>query len=126
MKKMYLLLAGICLLCMSAVNVNAADDIKQKVKGQWEITVPDAPEGYQKYNVNIKEKDGAILMDFKGGEIELKDQKFTEKDGKLSTNLYVGEYVKIVIWDEKGVIKGSAETSMGTLPFTMKKAAAKK
>ena len=124
--KKYVLFAGLCLLCLSAVNPNAADDIKKKVKGKWEVTVPNAPEGFQKYTVNFKEKDGTVLMDFQGADFDIKDQKLTEKDGKLSTNIYVGEYVKVVIWDEKGVIKGTAETSMGTLPFTMKKVAEKK
>ncbi|MDR2765020.1 MAG: hypothetical protein LBB90_08315 [Tannerella sp.] len=121
MKVMYVMLAGLCLLCMSAVQVNTADDLKSKVKGKWEITIPDAPSGYQNYVLDIKEKDKVIVIDVKGGDINIKEQKFTEKDGKLSANLYVGEYVKVVIWDDKGVIKGAAETSMGKLPCNFKK-----
>ena len=126
MKTLQVIFAGLVLLCVTAINVNAADNIKTKVKGKWEITVPDAPDGYQKYNAEIKEKDGVIVMDFKGGDLDIKDQKFTEKDGKLSANLYVGEYVKIIIWEEKDVLKGSADTSMGVLPFQMKKVVEKK
>jgi len=113
-------LAVICLLCVSVANVNA-DDIKSKIKGKWEITVPDAPGGYDKYEAEFKEKDGAVVMDFKGGDLSIKEQKFNVKDGKLTANLYVGEYVQLVIWDEKGVIKGTADTSMGKLPLTFKK-----
>ena len=120
MKTMYVVLAGLFLLCVSS-QVNADDGIKSKVKGKWEVTVSDAPEGYQKYTVDIKEKDGTILMDFSGAGFDVKDQKFTEKDGKLTTTLYVGEYVKVLIWDDKGVIKGSADSSIGILPFTLKK-----
>ena len=123
---MFVFLTGLCLLCVSAVNVNAADDIKEKVKGKWTITVPDAPDEYQSYVAEFKEKDGSIVMEFKMGDMEIKDQKFTEKDGKLSSNIYVGEYVKIVIWEEKNVIKGTADTSMGTLPIVMKKIVEKK
>jgi hypothetical protein len=126
MKKMYVLLTGLCLLCVSAVNVKAADDIKTKIIGKWEISVQNAPEEFQKFNAEFKLKDGAVAMSFKGGDIDVKDQKFTEKDGKLSANIYVGEYVKITIWEEKGVMKGTAETSMGPLPFTMKKVVEKK
>ena len=120
MKTVYVVLAGLFLLCVSS-QVNAADDIKSKVKGKWEVTVPDAPEGFNKYTVDIKEKDGTIFMDFNGGGFEIKDQKFAEKDGKLTATLYVGEYVKVVIWDDKGVIKGSADSSIGMLPFVFKK-----
>jgi hypothetical protein len=126
MKRMFVILTGLCLLNVMAVNVNAADDIKTKVIGKWEITVPDAPDEYRQFITEIKEKDGVIVMDFKGGEIDIKDQKFTEKDGKLTANIYIGEYVKIVIWEEDNVIKGSADTSMGTLPFKMKKIEEKK
>ena len=120
MKTMYVMLAGVFLLCMSA-QVNASDDLKSKVQGKWEITIPDAPAEYSKYVVDVTEKDGTILMDFKGGDLDIKGQKFTEKDGKLTANLYAGEYVKILIWDDKGVLKGSADTSMGVLPITFKK-----
>ena len=126
MKTMYVMLAGLFLLCVSVVNAQTGNEFKSKLKGKWVITVPDAPDGMQNYNAEIKEKDGAMLMDFKGGDVDVKDQKFTEKDGKLSLNIYVGEYVKIVIWEEKSAIKGSADTSMGILPFNMKKADEKK
>jgi hypothetical protein len=126
MKKMYLMIAGLCLLCMSAVNANAGDDLKSKVKGKWEVTIPNAPEGHQDYVLDIKEKDDAIVIDVTGGDINVKGQKFVEKDGKLSANMYVGEYVKVLIWEEKGVIKGSADTSMGKLLCDFKKLEKKK
>ena len=123
---MCVVLAGMFLLCASAVKVNAADDIKSKVKGKWEVTIPDAPEGFNKYVCEMTEKDGVILMSFEGSGFEIKDQKFTEKDGKLTSTLYVGEYVKVILWEEKGVIKGTADASIGLLPFTFKKAEEKK
>jgi len=123
---MYVMLAGLCLLCMTAVEAKSANDIKSIVKGKWEINIPDAPQGYQNYTLDIKEKDQAVLVDVKGGDINLKEQKFTEKDGKLSANLYVGEYVKVTVWEEKGVVKGSADTSMGKLAFDFKKVKEKK
>jgi hypothetical protein len=121
MKVIYVMLAGVCLLCMSAVNANNGNDIKGKVKGKWEVTIPDAPPGYQNYILDIKEKDKTIVIDVKGGDVDIKEQKFAEKDGKLSANLYVGEYVKVTIWEDQGVIKGSASTSMGPLSCNFKK-----
>ena len=122
MKRKYVIVfAGLCLLCMSVANVYASDDLITKIKGKWEITVPDAPEGFNQYNAEFLEKDGNIVMNFKGGDLEIKDQKLILKDGKLTTNIYVGEYVQIVIWDEKGELKGTADTSMGKLPFILKK-----
>jgi len=124
MKRMYVLLAAVCLLCVSVAN--AQDDIKCKVKGKWEVTVPDAPGGFDKYEAEFKEKDGSVVMDFSGNDLSIKEQKFTVRDGKLVANIYVGENVQIVIWEEKGVIKGTADTSMGKLPINLKKVEEKK
>ena len=121
MKTMYVMLAGLFLLCISTGKVNASDDLKSKVKGKWEVTVPDAPSEFQKFTLEFKEKDNEIFVDFKGGDFDMKNQKFTMKDGKLTATINVGEYVKLLVWDDKGVIKGSADTSMGTLPIIFKK-----
>jgi hypothetical protein len=107
---------------MSAAGANAGDDVKSKVKGKWEINIPEAPYGYQDYAVEIKEKNEAIVVDLKGGDINIKEQKFVEKEGKLTANLYVGEYVKVTIWEEGGVVKGTADTSMGKMTCNFKKA----
>ena len=121
MKRMYVTFAGLFLLCMSAVNVKAADDIKTKVKGKWEVTVPDAPSRFQKFTFTFKEKDGTVLLDLKNGEFDLKDQKCVEKDGKLTVSLYIDDWVNILIWEEKDEIKGSADTSIGVIPMKLKK-----
>lgn len=125
MKAIHVALAGLILLCMSAGKATGADDLKNKVKGKWDVVIPDAPPGYQNYTLNIKEKDKKIVIDVKGGEIDIKEQAFAEKDGKLSANLYVSEYVKVTIWEEEGVVKGSANTSMGPLTLNFKKAGKK-
>ena len=120
MKRMFVTLAVLCLFGVSVVNAQT-DDIKSKIKGKWEITVADAPGGYDKYDAEFKEKDGVIVMDFKGGDLSIKEQKFTVKEGKLTANIYAGESVQVVVWEEKGVIKGTADTSMGKLPLSFKK-----
>ena len=124
MKVIYVMLAGLCLLCLPALSAEKAagdGDLRSKVKGKWEVVIPDAPYGYQNYTLDIKEKEKTIYIDVKGGDVNLKDQKFTEKDGKLSANLYVGEYVKVTLWEEKGKVKGTAYTTMGELSCNLKK-----
>ncbi|MDR2775857.1 MAG: hypothetical protein LBC19_14190, partial [Tannerella sp.] len=122
MKTIDVMLAGLCLLlCMSAVDVKAANEIKNKVKGRWEVTVPDAPLEYRRFILDIKEKNDTVVIDVKGGDVDIKEHKFAEKNGELSANLYVGEYVTVTIREEKGAIKGSALTSMGRLPCHFKK-----
>jgi len=121
MKKFILMMAGFFLLCMSAIPMQVAQGIKSKVVGKWEISVPDAPVEFQKFTATVKVKDGEVFIDFKNDDVDLKDRKFTEKDGKLTATLYVGESVQIVIWEEKDEIKGTAETSMGKLAIKFKK-----
>ena len=120
MNRVCVVLAGLFLLSVSMANVQA-NDIRTLVKGKWEITIPDAPSGYDKYEVEFKEKDGVIVLDSKSSDFTIREQKFTLRDGRLVTNLYVGETIQIVVWEEKGVVKGSADTSMGKLPVVFKK-----
>jgi hypothetical protein len=91
------------------------DDLKTKVRGEWIVTVPDAPYGYQDFTIHVKEKDNALVADIKGNGVDLKDQKLTEKDGKLTTQIFVEEYITVVIRMDNGLIKATAETSMGNL-----------
>jgi hypothetical protein len=122
MKWMYVIFAGLCLWCMTAVTAEAADGDVRKLKGKWAVTVPDAPYGYQDYTVDIKGKDREYLIDVKGGDVDVKDRKLAEKDGKLSVELYVGEYVTVTVWEEDGVVKGTADTTQGKLTCNFKKA----
>ncbi|MDR3260532.1 MAG: hypothetical protein LBT78_01715 [Tannerella sp.] len=120
MKTFYVILAGIILSCLSATSLKAGD-IQSKVKGKWEVSVPDAPSEYRLFSLEIKEKEQSLVIDLKGGDVDLKNQKVTVKDGKVTANVYVGEYVQLTVWEEKGVIKGSADTSMGKLSCNFKK-----
>ena len=119
MKTIYALLAGLCLLC---VKVNAADDLRSKVTGKWYVSIPDVPVIDFGFIIDIREKDHAIVFDMQGDDLDIREMRFTEKNGKLSATIYIGEYVKLSIWEEKGVIKGSADTSMiGELRLVFKK-----
>ncbi|MDR1407754.1 MAG: hypothetical protein LBJ23_06890 [Tannerella sp.] len=121
MKRMYMIFAGLCLWCTVAATAAAEGDVK-KLKGSWDVTVPEAPYGYQDYTIDIREKDGMYLIDVKGADVDVKDGKLTEKDGRLSAELYVGEPVTVTVWEEDGVVKGMADTTQGQLTCHFKKA----
>ena len=122
MKRLYVCWVVLGMLCLSSVQVNAADDLKSMVTGKWLVSIPDVPVMDYGFIIDIKEKDNAIVFDMQGEDIDIKDMKFTEKNGKLSATVYVGEYVKLSVWEENGAIKGSADTSMlGMMRLVLKK-----
>jgi hypothetical protein len=112
-------------LSASFVNTNAADSLKTKVIGKWEVNIVGVPIADQGFVLEIREKDNAIVFDVLGGgigELDYKEMRFTEKNNKLSANLYIGEFITLVIWEEGGVIKGALLTSMiGDVPLAFKK-----
>ncbi len=108
------------LILLGAVSFVAnAGSIKDKIQGKWEVSVPDAPNGYQNFRLDVKVKDGIYKMDIKG-DADLSNQTLSLKDEKLTANVYVSENVKVTIWEEKGIINGLAETSTGKLPLNFK------
>ncbi|WP_298651863.1 hypothetical protein [uncultured Proteiniphilum sp.] len=120
MKKIGVLLAAIVLL--SLYTTAYASDLTKAVQGTWTAKVADAPYGYQDYQVTIKQLEGKCVADITGSQLNVKNQELKEVDGKLTTTVYAGENVKVVIWKEKKEVKGTADTSMGKLPieFTRK------
>lgn len=120
MKTIYWMFTGIFLLCFLPQEMNASD-LKNKLKGKWEVKASQAPSGYQDYVMNVSLKDGNCLADISGSGINLKNRELIEKDGKLTVTVYIDEYVKVTIWEEKGVIRGNADTSEGKLSLTFKK-----
>jgi hypothetical protein len=125
MKAIYLLLTGFCLMFMSSYNADAAEAPNaKKLVGKWEVSIPDAPYGYRSFTVDIKTQNGEYLADIKNSYVDLKNQKFTEKNGKLSAVIYIeGENVTVTVWEEKNIVKGTASTTQGALDCSFKKAA---
>ncbi|MDR3253006.1 MAG: hypothetical protein LBT35_05550 [Tannerella sp.] len=123
MKEIYLLLTGICLMFMSSHEASAADvPNAKKLIGKWEVSIPDAPYDYRSFVVDIKTKNGEYLADIKSANVDLKDRKLTEKNGKLSGVIYIdGESVTVTIWEEKNIVKGTASTTQGVLDCSFKK-----
>lgn len=124
MRKICICLTAI--LLMSFIQANAqTGNIEKMIKGNWELTVANAPEGYQNFTMEVKEKEGVYTFDV-NGDVYLQNQKLTLKEGKMTASVFVEENINIVIWEEKNVVKGMAKTSMGDLPIVFKRATPKK
>lgn len=115
MKKIGIVLA---VLLLGLYTTAHASDLTKAVQGTWTAKVADAPYGYQDYQITIKQVEGKCLADITGSQLNVKKQELKEVDGKLTTTVYAGENVKVVIWKEKKEVKGTADTSMGKLPIT--------
>ena len=95
---------------------------KEKLEGKWNVKVVAAPDGYQDYIVDIKDDKGEYKADivFVDSKSKISNQALTLKDGKLIGNVYVdNEKVALTIWEEKGVVQGTARSSsVGTMAMT--------
>ena len=122
-KSVYTVFIGLCLFCAATATANGADDFKTRVKGKWEVSLPILPGADQKFILDIREKDKAIVFDILNvDELDIKEMRFIEKNGKLSANLYIGDFIKLVIWEENNVIIGVILTPMfGDIPVGLKK-----
>ncbi len=125
MKKLYLFLGLVLVYSFLAVAMNNKIS-KEKLEGRWNVKVADAPYGYQDYIVNIKENKGDYKADifFVDTKNKISDQTLTLKDSKLLGNVYVeNEKVDLTIWEEKGVVQGTAKSpSVGTLQMSFTRA----
>lgn len=125
MKIMITALAAL-LLCTTISMTAPAFDITTSIIGKWEVKVKDAPEGYRDYIVDVKKQKGEYTADITGSGAHLKSQALTLKGNTFTANIYVEESVQLTLWEEKGVVKGSAQTSSGKLSLHMKRVPAKK
>jgi len=121
MKRLYVILGLALVYSLLAVSMNNRIS-KEKLEGRWNVKVANAPDGFQDYVVEIKEDNGEYKADilFVDSRYKISDLKFTLKDGKLTGNVNVdNERVDVTIWEEKGVVQGTAKNSyMGTMAMT--------
>jgi len=121
MKKLYLFLGLIFVYTFLAVAVSHKMS-KEKLEGRWNVKVTGAPQGYQDYIMEIKEDKGEYKADllFVESKHKISNQTLALKDGKLTGKVFVdGENVDLIIWEEKGVVQGTAKSSsVGTLQVT--------
>lgn len=120
MRRFYLFLGLILVYSFVAVAMNNRV-FKDKMKGKWDVYVPDAPSGYQKYVAEITENNKAYRADifFVETQTKISNQTFVQKGGKLTGSIYAGnEKVEITIREEKGTVRGTAAVpSAGELPM---------
>ena len=112
------------MLGFSCARVNNANDLRTKVIGKWEVGVMPVPGMNLSFTLDIREKDHGLVFDILQGfdEMDIQEMRFIEKDNQLSANLYIGEFFKLVIWQEGNEIKASLSASMfGDLPLSLKK-----
>jgi len=124
MKFISIVLISLCLSAASFARANNANDLRTKAKGKWEVSLSAIPGTDLSFVLDIREKDNALVFDILQGfgELDIQEMRFIEKDNKLSANLYLGEFFKLIIWEEEGEMKGSLSASMfGNLPLTLKK-----
>ena len=124
MKFISIVLISLCLSGALFAQSNNANVLRTKAKGKWEVSLSAIPGTDLRFILDIREKDKALVFDIHQGfeEIDIQEMRFIEKDNKLSANLYLGEFFKLIIWEEKGEMKGSLSASMfGDLPLTLKK-----
>ena len=125
MKKLYLLLGLIVVYSFLAVAMNHRIS-KEKLEGKWNVKVADAPHGFQDYVVEIKENKGEYKADilFVESKSKISNQTFTLKDGKLIGNIFIdNEKVDVAIWEEKGVVQGTAKSpSIGSISMAFTRA----
>ena len=121
MKKIYLFVGLVLAYSLLAVSMNNRIT-KEKLEGKWNVKVANAPDGYQDYVIEVKENKGEYKADilFVDSRYKISDLEFTLKEGKLTGNLNVdSERVDVTIWEEKGVVQGTAKSSyIGTMAMT--------
>lgn len=121
MKKLHVFLGLAFTICFLIVAM-ISPDANEKLEGKWNVTVADAPYGYQDYMIDIKKSENNYKADilFVYSKAKITGQELSLKDGKLTGNVYVeNEKVDITIWEEKGVVKGTAESpSIGKAVMT--------
>ena len=109
-------------IAMSAfTNVNNAIDAK-KVVGTWAYSVPYAPDGYQKGDLVIEEKEGKLSGYTSMDGYKTTVEKMKLEGDKLTFVLYVeGTRVSFDLTFDKKTFAGKVSYSEGTLDITGKK-----
>jgi len=121
MKKLYIFIGLIIVYSVLAVAMNNKIS-KEKLEGKWNVKITNAPDGFQNYVLDLKEDKGEYKVDilFADTRFRIPERTLSLNNGKLIGNLIVnGENVEIIIWEEKGIVQGTARnTYIGTLPMT--------
>ncbi len=112
----------LAVLAISSVQAFAPVE-KKDFLGEWKFESPYAPEGYQTGIFFMEEKEGELAGEIRfadGYKVKMENMKFA--DGVLKFTIQV-DYnpVDLKATIEDNVLKGSAATPEGDLPFEAKK-----
>lgn len=114
--------ATIVLFAITSVFGLGAQNQKAAV-GKWKYDVPQAPYGYNKGVLEIKEVKDKLTgeVTFSSGQ-DMKLQKLTMRNDTIWANMYVdSESIEIVAKIDKSTMKGSVHTSMGVIGLEAEK-----
>jgi len=118
MKKVYLFIGLVLTYSLLAIAMSNKIS-KERLEGKWNVKVADAPYGYQDYILDIKEDKGEYKVDilFVDSNSRISNRPLTLKEGKLTGSVTIdGEGIDITIWEDKGVVQGTAKSSwIGTI-----------
>lgn len=94
-----------------------------KYVGNWTVSIPDAPYGYQSGTVTLKVTDGKLNGEFKVDNSTMKVDSFKETNEGYSCTVYVDGYpVNISLKLKDGIPSGVADAEGMIMPITFKKA----
>jgi hypothetical protein len=126
MKKTFFL--AVIMMCMG-IGMQSSMAVSQAVDpvGTWAFKAPSAPEGYGYGDIVIGKDKDAYTAAIRYGDYEIKATGVKYEKEVLTFKVYMeGEYISIkATFDAEG-IKGTANYSMGDLPFTGTKKPVKK
>ena len=120
MKK--IILATIVLFAITSLFGLSAQNQKAAV-GKWKYDVPQAPYGYNKGVLEIKEVKDKLSgeVTFSSGQ-DLKLQKLTMRNDTIWVNMIVdSENIEIIAKINKSTMKGNVHTSMGVIGLEAEK-----
>ena len=124
MKKLYIILVIIIVYSFLAIAMNHKIS-KENLEGTWNVKIANAPYGYQDLVLEIKEDNDKYKTDilYVDSKNKISDREFRVEKGKLigSINMDKERQIDVVIWEEKGVVKGFAKGAVigGKMPITL-------
>lgn len=109
------------LLFTMAVYAGTMETAKDKLKGNWSYSLPDAPYGYQDGIIEFKETDGQLTAVAKIGNSTYDIKEIKKEGDTYHCSLYVdGSDVKVSIKPDKEKLTGIVLADGWEMPITFK------
>lgn len=118
-----LICALLCTLLTVAVHAQDKGKDNSKLLGAWAYTAPDAPYGYQDGTVHFKQSEGKLSAELKANHSTVAIKEVVKKGEVYSCDLYVdGSPVSLSFQHKGDALEGTANTEVGSIPVTLKRA----